>query len=445
MSEYPGKDAPIPKQIAEALKYQPIVHILPQDDIVSLITSPFVASVSCQTSMALSTDPNADPVKLVPDSDNFVVAADKNEDGTNELKFRRPLRMLRSHRNNHSHLSQLDLFEGLSPSAKRVLQASNMSVDSEHIVPYTGLDHSQESLEADVEDDLEIDQFETTGVSGANASKRMYHDSSLDLGDNTSSKKSKIGSTMSMNQEMLGQQYVSSLNDILQKIGDDRIAVDTDDMEYWIALPDEKFVLTKSCLEKIELLLGNILNLPQIPAEIELNGLKRLLQLMVRNIRLAKEFDNMDTDKSPLVTIAYSSANIIFAIFLLDTNERELAFEEYIEEPFEFLSERIEILKNSTRLDDTTVKYGIQIRMLQNVANSLLRYINHIQHIDDAISIKLIFLCPEILMTQDIGLQTTNTNNTLTNGSWNNLRTISANILNALFHRLPDKRMQILG
>lgn len=444
MSEYPGKDVPIPKQMAEALKYQPIVHIVPQDDVVSLITSPFIASVSCQTSMALSADSNADPVKVVPDSDNFVVAADKNEDGTNELKFRRPVRILRSHRNNHSNPKQFDLYEGLSPLAKRVLQASNMNVDSECIVLPTELDHSQGSLDTDMEDDLEIDQLEPTGMTGTNSAKRLYHDSSLDLGGDVSIKKSKIGSTMSMNQEMLGQRYMSSLYEILQKIGDDKIAADTDDMEYWIALPDEKFVLTKSCLEKIELLLGNILSLPQIPAEIELDGLKRLLQLMVRNIRLAKEFENVDKDKSPLVTIAYSSANIIFSIFLLNTNERELAFEEYIEEPLEFLSERIEILRDSARPHDTTSKFSIEIRMLQNVANSLLRYINHIQHIDDSISIKLIFLCSEILMIQDIGFQLTNTNTTPISGSWNNLRTVSANILIVLFHRLPDKRMQIL-
>ena len=72
-----------------------------------------------------------------------MVAADKNEDGTDELKFRRPVRILRNHRDNHSNPKQFDLYEGLSPLAKRVLQTSNMNVDSECIVLPTELDHSQ--------------------------------------------------------------------------------------------------------------------------------------------------------------------------------------------------------------------------------------------------------------------------------------------------------------
>ena len=86
----------------------------------------------------------------------------------------------------------------------------------------TELDHSQGSLDTDMEDDLEIDQLEPTGMTGTNSAKRLYHDSSLDLGDDVSIKKSKIGSTMSMNQEKSVNPYVFPLRNICQKIGDDK-------------------------------------------------------------------------------------------------------------------------------------------------------------------------------------------------------------------------------
>lgn len=158
----------------------------------------------------------------------------------------------------------------------------------------------------------------------------------LSFNDNSSNKKTKTSTGVTMTQANLAEQYLNDLKNILDIVGFDQNSAEIGNIEYWLQLPNKKFVLTTNCLTKLQMTIKNITDNPQLSNSIEITWLLRLLDVMVCNIKFSKSSLKMGLDDSMLRYIALLSTIVLFNIFLLGKNDSNLHRESYIMEPLNF-------------------------------------------------------------------------------------------------------------
>lgn len=137
----------------------------------------------------------------------------------------------------------------------------------------------------------------------------------LSFNDNSSNKKTKTSTGVTMTQANLAEQYLNDLKNILDIVGFDQNSAEIGNIEYWLQLPNKKFVLTTNCLTKLQMTIKNITDNPQLSNSIEITWLLRLLDVMVCNIKFSKSSLKMGLDDSMLRYIALLSTIVLFNIF----------------------------------------------------------------------------------------------------------------------------------
>lgn len=255
----------------------------------------------------------------------------------------------------------------------------------------------------------------------------------LSFNDNSSNKKTKTSTGVTMTQANLAEQYLNDLKNILDIVGFDQNSAEIGNIEYWLQLPNKKFVLTTNCLTKLQMTIKNITDNPQLSNSIEITWLLRLLDVMVCNIKFSKSSLKMGLDDSMLRYIALLSTIVLFNIFLLGKNDSNLHRESYIMEPLNFLSDLIESLKI------LTIEYGslkIEFDTFQEALELLPKYIRNGPFLDDNVTAKLVYIFSDLLMNNDIEATT----NIQFQSFWDNVKRISSDILVSLFGSFDQQR-----
>ncbi|CAI4951105.1 BEM_collapsed_G0010800.mRNA.1.CDS.1 [Saccharomyces cerevisiae] len=408
---YPGKDKNIPGRIIEALEDLPLSYLVPKDGLAALVNAPMRVSLPFDKTIFTSADDGRDVNINALGTANSTTSSIKNEAEKERLVFKRPSNFTSSA--NSVDYVPINFLEGLSPLAQSVLST------------HKGLNDS-----INVEKKSEI-------VSRLEAKHKLESVTSnagnLSFNDNSSNKKTKTSTGVTMTQANLAEQYLNDLKNILDIVGFDQNSAEIGNIEYWLQLPNKKFVLTTNCLTKLQMTIKNITDNPQLSNSIEITWLLRLLDVMVCNIKFSKSSLKMGLDDSMLRYIALLSTIVLFNIFLLGKNDSNLHRESYIMEPLNFLSDLIESLKI------LTIEYGslkIEFDTFQEALELLPKYIRNGPFLDDNVTAKLVYIFSDLLMNNDIEATT----NIQFQSFWDNVKRISSDILVSLFGSFDQQR-----
>lgn len=408
---YPGKDKNIPGRIIEALEDLPLSYLVPKDGLAALVNAPMRVSLPFDKTIFTSADDGRDVNINVLGTANSTTSSIKNEAEKERLVFKRPSNFTSSA--NSVDYVPTNFLEGLSPLAQSVLSTHKGLNDSINIEKKSEIVSRPEAKH----------KLESVTSNAGN----------LSFNDNSSNKKTKTSTGVTMTQANLAEQYLNDLKNILDIVGFDQNSAEIGNIEYWLQLPNKKFVLTTNCLTKLQMTIKNITDNPQLSNSIEITWLLRLLDVMVCNIKFSKSSLKMGLDDSMLRYIALLSTIVLFNIFLLGKNDSNLHRESYIMEPVNFLSDLIESLKI------LTIEYGslkIEFDTFQEALELLPKYIRNGPFLDDNVTAKLVYIFSDLLMNNDIEATT----NIQFQSFWDNVKRISSDILVSLFGSFDQQR-----
>lgn len=349
---YPGKDKNIPGRIIEALEDLPLSYLVPKDGLAALVNAPMRVSLPFDKTIFTSADDGRDVNINVLGTANSTTSSIKNEAEKERLVFKRPSNFTSSA--NSVDYVPTNFLEGLSPLAQSVLSTHKGLNDSINIEKKSEIVSRPEAKH----------KLESVTSNAGN----------LSFNDNSSNKKTKTSTGVTMTQANLAEQYLNDLKNILDIVGFDQNSAEIGNIEYWLQLPNKKLVLTTNCLTKLQMTIKNITDNPQLSNSIEITWLLRLLDVMVCNIKFSKSSLKMGLDDSMLRYIALLSTIVLFNIFSLGKNDSNLHRESYIMEPVNFLSDLIESLKI------LTIEYGslkIEFDTFQEALELLPKYIRN--------------------------------------------------------------------
>lgn len=408
---YPGEDTNIPRRIIEALEDQPLSYLVPKDGLAALVNAPMRVSLPFDKTVFTSADDGRKVNINVLSTTNTTASSIKNEAEQEKLVFKRPGNFTLA--TNSVDYVPTNFLEGLSPLAQSVLSAHKGLLDS-----------------INIEKKSEI-------VGGLQQKHKLENITSnagnLSFNDDSPNKKTKISTGITMTQANLAKQYLNDLRKILDIVGFDQNSAKIENIEYWLQLPNKKFVLTTNCLIKLQMTIKNITNNPQLWDSIEITWLLRLLDVMVCNINFSKSSLKMGLDDSTLRYIALLSTVILFNIFLLGKNDSSLHRESYIMEPLNFLSDLIESLRT------LTVEYNslkIEFDTFQEALDLLPKYISNGPFLDDNVTTRLVYIFSDLLMNSDIETIA----NVQFQSFWDDVKRISSDILVSLFSNFDQQR-----
>lgn len=400
MSDFPGEDKKIPKRLIEAVAHAPVDYLVPKLGLSNLLDSEFETNV-IQRQDVFATQHTKAYSDLQPMS--FDVADDANQ----ELLFRRPRNMSFGSTNQSA-----TLFDGLSPLASRCLAAS-AQVSSDNI---------KESL---------LVQLERPGKHSSKSTDDG--ESKMEFKTESSPKRIKTGSGISMNRVDLGDKYIQELTTILGIIKKD----DFEAAEYWYPVVDDAPVLSETCLAKLSIIMKNILSVPSSWHSVESSWLVDLLKILVGNIECATQHSQESNEDRIISRIAHASTSLIFTIFMISKNDKRLFLEQFVSEPTNFMSASFEYLLSEPSDVDNVKDQTI---LLQQSISLLPSYIDNVSFIDESLVFKFVYLFAKLLMTNaseavtDLQLQ----------NSWYKMKDSSRKILVTLFQKVSEQREFIL-
>ncbi|CCK68147.1 cohesin-loading factor complex subunit SCC2 KNAG_0A04770 [Huiozyma naganishii CBS 8797] len=414
MSNYPGEHDNIPKRILDSLQGQPLNHLVPKCGLTSLLSSSVSLSlVTPNTSLALDPENNLNksPKKLDDHHLRSFYASDSHDlDDHLQLSFKRP-KNLGSRADNDDFADKIQ--EKLSPLAKRCINIADPSVKSSHII--TELRETRHQRKRKMEE---------------------MSNTSLDLSNSTNEthKVTKVSTGVQMSQLTLGKQYLNDLDTILRELSEQ----DQDNIEHWYTVEQRQIVsVTEAVLQRLQITIKNILSIAAIWKEVPLSHLTRILDLMAENIVLSKQYIDNISDFEMLKRIAHASVFIIFSVFLLNRDSKEIYLERYILEPFTFLTEFFEDMKTS---DPSPEMMKTDMQLLHHSIQLFPAYIRHQPYLDVRLLTKLIYLFTDIIMSSNIDISMDPT----LHHTWENIKAISSDVLISIFDKIPAQRMFII-
>ncbi|CAI4058419.1 cohesin-loading factor complex subunit SCC2 SKDI_04G4020 [Saccharomyces kudriavzevii IFO 1802] len=412
---YPGEDTDIPKRIIEALEDQPLSYLVPKDGLAALVNAPMRTSLPFGKTVFASAD---DCREL--DINHLATLNDptfsmKNDVEQNKLIFRRPDNPTLSIKS-MDHVPS-DLFKGLSPLAQGVLSTHGELVDSDNI-------KKKSEIVSKVQQKHKLEDL-------------TPNTSNLSFNDDSPNKKTKISTGVTMTKANLAEQHLSDLKNFLDVVGFDQSTAEIRNIEYWLQLPNGKYILTTDCLIKLQMTIKNIVANPQLWDSIKMTWLLRMLDVMVSNINSSKSSLKTGLDDSMLRYIALLSIVILFNIFLLGKKDNNLHRESFIMEPLNFLSDLIESLKI---LPDEYDSLKMELNTFQEALSLLPKYIYNGPFLDDNVTTKLVYIFSDLLMNNDIETTT----NIQFQSFWDNVKRVSSDVLVSLFTKLDQQREFII-
>lgn len=423
MTNYPGENEDIPKRLLESMQNVPLTFLVPKDGLASVVKSSISSSLvltSDEISSTKSNNHENHTENTITDESilNFYKNNLQEFDDDTQLLFKRPNNLKNGSTSNTDKDKEINLFEKLSPLAKRCLLLTKTNVSKQNIVHVS-------SQSQDNELKRKISEISNT---------------SLDLSDlTTGSKRTKISTGVTINELSLADEFVKDLENIIEILGNDIILPNYNDLENWLCIDlENNYVTTELLLEKIQLNLRNILNIGTIQNRIDLNHLTKIMDTMVCNITLATELkNNTKINTSFLRKIAHLSIVNIFTIFLFKRDAKQLYLEQYFLKPINFLQEALEFIKISFK-ENEHIRQDVQL--LHQSIQLIPSYIYQNPYLDEELITRLTYLFVTILMENDIEF----INNSVCQHSWNSIKLISSEVLIALFDKIPAQRTFIL-
>lgn len=386
MENYPGEKSNIPKRIIDSLKEQPLTYLVPKDGLVSLIDSPLHLVLN-------HGEPNFENSSQLID----VVF----EEASDPILYRKPANyeLLLNGRN-----PDLDMTKTLSDTAKKFL--SGLEVNMANIV--RGGYHNEKPLKR-----------------RQSSSDSSFEDSALDLTNTSQIKRANTGTGVSMNLATVAEQHVESLI----KLMDDVVNGSQKNVEHWKILEDGSSVLLPSCLSQLQLVIQNIVTLPQSWKIIPTSILQQVLEIMANNI------DNLAKLKSSsniaTLNISLLSTKIIFMIYLIDNDTKELVIDRYVSAPIDFVTELIIELKNREGTFPEDV-----LSMLLEAISPLPQFLSLKSFIDEEIITKFVYLFVDIIfLNQTDSIMASKITKLLTN-----IKIIGSQVLCTLFNKFPTQQ-----
>ena len=353
MSSFPGEHTNIPKRLVESLEFEPLSYLVPKGDLAGLLQSQLNISIATPKD-AFSPPPPALMEYPYPINLDF-----PNKDMDTPLHFKRPENVLKN-----PDSSELNLFDGLSPLAKKCLDVTPV-IGSDKILSHAIKTGDKHSREEDKSQNVDVEMI-------------------------GSHKKVRTSMSVTVNQVALGDQYLKHLNILMESIGRDETSAETSNLQYWNPVGTDLYILTDLCLEKIQIVLKNILSVPTVWPKIEVDVLQRLLSVCTANIKICKERVNIMENEQFFQRVALGSASLIFMVFLLDKDDSRLYLEEYFLAPIQFISETVELIKEDSQ---NLPKHQMVLLLLQATLSLLPPYVKKRPNLDDGFVTKLVYIC----------------------------------------------------
>ncbi|QLQ82315.1 hypothetical protein HG537_0H00760 [Torulaspora globosa] len=397
MAETVGEGKEIARCLVEAVGDVPVNYIVPKDGLSDLADPCFTPSVELE-----------EPFGSVDDSELKATSFCVNEEGSKKLTFRRPKNLTVL-----AEESGADLYDGLSPLARMSIDANDCQVSGEDIKEYKtgdvsklrkhkneGSERSDQAGEADVEPVV---------------------------------KRSKGGSGITINRVDLGDKYLQEFGSVYESVNEGPASNTVKAAECWQRISDDQFVLSESCLSRLEIIFKNIVLIPSTWAKVETEQLIEILKVLVGNITCVKLVSEEGAYDSTLNKIAHASIGLIFTLLMVSKNDNRLSLEQFVLEPIGFLAFSLEIIKD--RINQDYQQKESVIALQQSIAH-LPAYIDRTSYLDDSLAFKIISLFAGLLMESDLNIG----NDIQIQNCWENITEYSRKILVSLFRKYPQQR-----
>ncbi|CAB4253937.1 similar to Saccharomyces cerevisiae YDR180W SCC2 Subunit of cohesin loading factor (Scc2p- Scc4p), a complex required for loading of cohesin complexes onto chromosomes [Maudiozyma barnettii] len=411
MANFPGENNnDVPKRIVNAISKRPINHLIPKDDIISINDLHMHPTINLATEIPGGLFRNDEITNMIK-SEISETTEPSNKDLL-ELKFIYPQHIKLTEKKNHD--DQSTLMKDLSPATLQYMNSRKTHVDASHIV--------QTSTVSEIVNKKVVLTEEETSFPENILSEQP-------------SKKTKLSTNVSLNQESIGLQYMKDFEELVKIL-----VADTNDevegsTELWYSLGKDHFILTEFCLKKIITVLQNISKIPQIWPKLNVQNLIKLLNLSTENIRLSREYINLDFDTNMLKRIGFLSINVTFTIFLFNIEENRLYLEEFVLEPVEFLTECSDFSQDTQNKDDEEM-----IQLFDNTLSLIPKYILQKPHIDDGLVTRLVYVFSSLLMEET----SQSGSNTIINTTLGNIKLTCSRVFISLFEKIPNQREFII-
>lgn len=407
MVNFPGEDKDVPKRIVEAIGKQPLSHLVPKEGLTSLIAESMTASIALENDLNESIFEKNDITNITKSEVPTLQSINHEK---LEFVFKYPENLQLGKTNSKQY--EIDFLKDLSPNALKYLIEKNINVSSKNIQKKDSISEKKSDKKHTVVDE------ETEN-----------------LIDSQPTKRTKISSNVSLNQENIAFQYMKDLEILMNQVGKTESDSDTSNLEHWHHVANEHYTLNELSLNKFVMTLRNILKLPQLWPKLNVDDLFRILNIMVSNIKLSNKYCNSEYDSNLLKRIAYLSICVIFNILLFNREDKKLHLEQFLLEPIDFLAESIELIKESTGVALNEV-----IQLFDQAIVLIPTYINQISSLDEGLVSRFTYVFSDILMNYELELSADFT----IQNSWKNIKTSCSNILIALFEKVPNQRNFLL-
>lgn len=409
MSTYPGENTNLPKNLLAVISHLPLNHLVPKDGLSAAVDSSLTISLSESTPIFNGTK---DMDNLLDQEEGICLntVADEEND---KLVFKSP-NLLINYKNEAR--TEKHLLNGLSPLAKKCLELTDCVFEDVNL--------SSKNIHKNT--DRTKRQFPENG--------KTAEGSLLNIIENGTNKKSKIGSSVAVSSSEYSKQYVTDFINILEYIGAaDQTEFRRNDFENWINLEGDSFILSENMISKLHITLKNVMSTPSSCKEIDVENLLKLLEILVENIKVASSNIKSGVDGAILNRISHSSCILIFMIFLLEKEDRRFSKEDYILEPIRFISDSFESGRDSSK-DSETMK--TQLISLYGSVSLIPSLIEKRPLLDDELISKLVYLFSSMLMSDDIESSVS----IQIQPYKDNLKSVSKMVLILLFKKFPDQR-----
>lgn len=420
MTSFPGEHSPVPKRLLEALPNQPLLYLVPKAKLSSLISSKYSAKFEISDDPSLLTtnvtESNDQSDMHLPETIKKLYSTMDTTDEANRIIYKRPIHIDKDSKNITTKDNKHNLFSNLSPLAKKYL----------------------DEISPNIKQGYHIDEEHAIEALQRKRKMEDIQDTDIDMTHRFKNNKISMSSGVSISESTIAKQHFDELNRLFERIRSDVNQKSFTNLEYWISINKDNICLNERTLQNIELLLKNILKVPDANNNISLNDLILILDLMIQNITICTPtaiFDN----KIDNITkrIASLSIYIIFSIFLLKRAEREIYMEKYAVIPIKYLSNFITDMKEkcvSTNLHSDLVLLTHSIKLLP-------RYIRQNTYLDDGLLTKLIYIFTDIITDSEITFSVS----TSDQYCWDAIRRLSSETLVAIFRLVPTQRLFLIN
>lgn len=426
MSSYPGENSDIGKRLIEGLETQPLVFLVPKDNLGSVLSEPL------DMDPKLFDLPQSKPLKDIKNTEEY---------GNLKMSFNFPLEekivYKRPEFPKFIEKTEADDF-GKGSAAERMLNALS-PLARKFFEDNDPLLTSDDLLHSDI----------IPASSELHSEKRGRYDSAevpvdtssiLDLNEEEEHqvKKSKVDTSTSVNQNSIGEQYIRDLALLLNILTNDDAVSKSNNSDVWIEISESKYVLTSQYLIKLKSVFKSLTNFPQLWSSITSTDLHKLLDTLIQNIEFISAALVTEQNKNNLKKIGYSSVSLIFLTLLITKQDQNLYLERYILTPIEFLQHSLGRIKASDTDDPEIIE---EVVYLQETVISLPEYLEKIPFIDEGLLSKLVYMLTDTLLKNETDLFT----GWEQRHSWELIKNISINSLVTLFIKVKNQRDFIIN